>query len=69
MKKWIKISIWTTVAIVSAFVTRGNLLFWLVGVFMFRSFIQMILTFTLAVVLYILFYLLIVFGMFGILIN
>lgn len=69
MKKWIKRSIWTTVVIVCAFVTRENLLFWLVGVFMFRSLIQMILTITLAVVLYILFYLLIVFGLFGILIN
>lgn len=69
MKKWIKIAVWTAVAVLGAVITHTNTLWWLVAVVVGRTVLQFILSLALAVVLYVLFYALIIGGLFWILIS
>ena len=69
MKKWIKIAVWTAVAVLGAVITHTNPLWWLVAVVTGRTVLQFILSLALAVVLYVLFYALIIGGLFWVLIS
>ena len=69
MKKWIKIAVWTAVAVLGAVTTHTNPLWWLVAIVVGRTVLQFILSLALAVVLYVLFYALIIGGLFWVLIS
>ena len=69
MKKWIKIAVWTAVAVTGAVITHTNPLWWLVAVVAGRTVLQFILSLALAVVLYVLVYVLIIGGLFWVIIN
>lgn len=69
MKRWLKIAVFTAVAVAGAILTHTNPLWWLVGLVAGRFILRLILTIALAVVLYVLFYALIIGGLFWILIS
>ena len=69
MRKWSKISIIGVVAISEAIITRTNILYWFVGVAVGRVFIRIILTASLAIILFVAIYALIVVGLLWVLIS
>lgn len=69
MKRWSKISIIGVVAILGAIITRTNILYWLIGLTLGRTFIRIILTASLAIILFVAIYALIVVGLFWVLIS
>ncbi|MGL5914584.1 MAG: hypothetical protein ACRCZB_10495 [Bacteroidales bacterium] len=69
MKRWSKISIISVVAILGAIITRTNILYWLVGLSVGKTFIRIILTASLAIILFVAIYALIVVSLFWILIS
>ena len=69
MKKWIKIVVWTAVAVLCAVITHTNPLWWLVAAVAGRTVCQFILSLALAIVLYVLFYTLVIGGLFWVLIS
>lgn len=69
MKRWLKIAVWTAVAVAGAILTRTNILWWLAGVSIGKFAFRLILTLSLAIILYVLFYALIIGGLFWVLIS
>ena len=69
MKTRYKIAIVALVALAGSALLGGSFWWWLVGLSVGRGIIQMLLTLALAVVLYILFYALIIGGIFWLLIS
>ena len=69
MKRWLKIAVWTMIAVTGAVITNTNPLWWLVAVVAGRTVLQLILTLALGVILYVLFYALIIGGLFWVLIS
>lgn len=69
MRKWIKIILWGMVAIVAQVIFGGNILLWIIGVYFFRSLIEMLLTIALGIILYVLVYVMIFGGIFWVLIH
>lgn len=69
MKRWLKIAVWTAVAVAGAILTRTNILWWLIVVSIGKFAFRLILTLSLAIILYVLFYALIIGGLFWVLIS
>lgn len=69
MKIWIYISIWVVLSLVGAISTRSNILYWLLGLIAGKALIRVFLIISLAIILFIVIYLLIIYGLFGILVS
>ena len=69
MKRWGKIAIRTAIAIVGATLTQTNILWWFVGMGIGKFAFQLILSLSLAVIVYLLLYALVIGGLFWILIS
>ncbi len=69
MKRWIKIAVLALVAVAGSTLIGGSLWIWLTGMMVGRFVIQLLFTIALAVLIYVLFYALVIGGIFWLLIS